>query len=41
MALRDPEDIKVIKVDEPLALRHKETFPSGPGDFDLGDQGDE
>lgn len=41
MALRDTEDIKVIKVNEPLALRDKETFHSGPGDFDLGDQGEE
>lgn len=31
----------MIKVDEPLALRDKETFHSGPGGFDLGDQGDE
>lgn len=43
VAFRDPDPkyIKLIKVDEPLAQRDKETFHSGPEDCDLGNQGDE
>lgn len=35
MPLRDVKDMKLIEVDEPLALRDEERFHNGPGVFDL------
>lgn len=40
MPLRDVKDMKLIEVDEPLALRDEERFHNGPGVFDLRNQGD-
>ena len=39
MTLRETKGIKLIKIDEPSALRDQETLHSGPGDCDLGDEG--
>lgn len=39
MTLRDMKGIKLIRVDEPLALRDQEILHIGPGDYDLGHEG--